>query len=365
MNKKNLTALVLALSLGLFSCDKQSPEVKTPEKPSTEQEGKKQEGKVDEGEKETKENLPPVVEDTFAPASVQLGLYGGHLHEPKSDPAFHYVPSVKGLNVLAFEQPIKMSRDAQGKWRPLDGQRDKWRVVKYGLDDKGLASRVYGLWIDYLDKDGKNINAQIATGANDGLYQHFFRVTDVKKWGSKGVDDASDKDPKTLVEYFYKDTTPHDQPHHTGRKEEPGAPFTYDTNPRGLKGYLQFPKSFKSFTLHIELRKFASADEKNKTVKAWHDTQAGTVVSRISIPVIIFAEYPDDYIEDDVTGFEADELDEFLKDFKLEKIKSANDRRIIKDFMDAFGVDAVSLIKEFNHRLTTGERSNEAGGVWF
>lgn len=368
MNKKILTSLALALSLGFVSCDKQTPEIKTPDKPSTEQEQKKNEGEQqkEEPKKEEGGQLPPVASDSFAPASVRLGLYGGHLHAPASDPAFHYVPTAgKFLKYLAFEQPITMQRDEKGGWTVPSGQRDKWCVVSYKLDDKGLATRVYGLWIDYLDASGKNINEQIASGANDGLYQHFFTLTNVSKWGSKGVDEDTDTDPKTLVEYFYKDTTPHDKPHHTGDKDAQGAPFTFHTNPRGLKGYFQFPKAFKSFTLHIELRKFASADEKNKTVKAWHDAKAGTVVSRISLPIIVYAEYPHDAIEDNITSLEDEEFEAAIKNFTIDKLASQNDRRILKDFMDAFGVDAISLIKEFNYKLTTSEKSDENGGVWF
>lgn len=302
-------------------------------------------------------------EDLFKPAGVELRLYRGHLHAPASNPAFHYVESPQGVTVTAFEQPITLTREGDN-WKPKAGARDTWRTVKNAVDDQGLSTVVYGLWIFYKDAQGKDINEQIAAGDNDGLYQHFFSVSDVKPFGTDGVAEDGDNVTKNIIEYFYKDTEPFDKSH----KEN--AKFIHAKNSRGLKGYFQFPRGFKSFTLNIELRKFASKEEKAKQVRAYDDNSAGQLVHKISVPVIIYAAAPNDALDhDDV--FIADSPEDAIKFLEgtSEDALGNNEqgypyKNILKNIMDAFGVDKRAVAIDGYYK-GNGKAGDENGGLYF
>jgi len=240
---KNISSTARALALlfvgaSLFaSCAKKSDEPKPT--PPDKKEDVKPTPKPKEGE------LPEITK-------VVLRFGESHLHSKKG---VHYIPNNAKLNFSLLSQEQIMTFVKQGdSWHLEKGSPERFigtEMMSYGTVTS--AAPDYALWVRYYDASGKLVNGAYADPKVRSQYQLFIYPSDVKAFdGDEPIDFTLDKTPE-LMHYEYCDSDPWDKSVQKSRKQDPEdkqAKFLPDTEPIGMKGYLQFKKISK-FNLHF------------------------------------------------------------------------------------------------------------------
>lgn len=349
--KQSISKLALGYvclaALTLASCVKDEPNKPEPPKPTPKP---TPETPVDPGKEDPKPGNK--LEVTFRPHKIKLDFYEGHLHNTKD---FHYVAGPKEAKHARLEQSLTYVWDEASKSYKVEGGGRKGFLVqqsvvyKNGKQDSP-PSPVYGLWIDYFDKDGNKINDKIgAEGAYD-QFQHFFLAENVKP-AFKGKAEADDSDYSKLIKYIYRDTTPWD------KTIKDGAEVIEETSPLGLKGFFSFHKDRKKFDMKVQLWQMPKGVKtEGGGVSPFHAPSAaikskGAQVFELTIPITIYCK------KSDVDELIPEEATTPFSSFSKEV------QEIIEIIAEAFGISKEDVISDF-YWISEGQR-DENGGRWF
>lgn len=369
MNKKLFGAFACTLAmLALTSCGtRQEDPTPKVEKPKTEEPKKEDPQKQDPKPEEPKQEEPKTPSDPFQPKSVSLAFLEGHMHGQSE---FHYLALSNNIKHAKLDQTTKLSRGANDVWTPEAEQPRRW-VVSSGLQrGKDAPSPAYGLWIEYFDASGQNINDQIAKGTAADEYQHFFYIKDLKptKFGKV---EAEDQKLDEAIRWTYRDSDPWN-----GVIKKKTGKLIGDKNPLGLKGFFSFHRPYKTFTLVIELRRF-EAGAKLKDGARQFNKPEGKLVHKIEMPMICFRQATDEFqdanedfdIEPDESIDPSDakairaDIEKKLKaliDRPMDAYDEA-DRRIGQLYMDAYGITWADFLRDYYERVY-GEGESEGAG---
>lgn len=327
-------------------------------------EGNKDDKKEDNNDKgdEPKKPETPVTGDLnkTKATKITLKMYQGHLHSPTS---FHYVPGPTGFNIkqMGFEREISFEYK-DGQWKVADG--DAGWLLLIGLNKKVMTkpddfpTPVYGLWIQYFDKDNKEITSEFARPDD---YQHFFTMSDIEvlPLGEPLTAEEKAAPTKTLMGHVYRDTTPWDK-----SADQKQAKFNDDKHPIGLKGIFYFAKSYVKFNFNIDLwdAKGHKLDGSGKASPFYMPNEDikknGEHLLSLSIPVYIPG---DNAFYETISDIATDE--EELAEVNLED-QDQKFQETAKYFMDLFKVTWEQLRMDLYHRIW-GDRGSEKGGTYF
>lgn len=290
---------------------------------------------------------------------IKIKMYEGHLHSATS---FHYVPGPSGFKIpnMKFEKEITLEYRGD-KWVVAEGDMTWLLLVELNpaaIKGPGaLPAPVYGMWIQYFDKNNREITEEFA-GKDE--YQHFFTLTDVEALPLGKPMTEDDKKTEKLMHHTYRDTTPFNK---SGEKE--GATFHNDKQSVGLKGIFYFHRSRMKFNLQIDLwdTKGHKVDPKTGKASVYHTPSEdlrkhGEHVISLSIPV---------YMPGDNHFYEAISdlayTEEEVEDVKMEQFDEIN-QKTAKYFMEQFKVTWEQLRMDLYVRIW-GKRGEEKKGVWF
>lgn len=341
--KQSISKLALGYvclaALTLASCVKDEPNKPEPPKPTPKP---TPETPVDPGKEDPKPDNK--LEVTFRPHKIELGLYEGHLHGAKN---FHYVAGPDQVKYAKMEQTLTYIWDETTKGYKLEkGSRF---LVQQGVAYANDApAPVYGLWINYFDKDGKNINEEIgAEGAYD-QFQHFFLAENVQP-AFKGKAEADDNDAQKLISYIYRDTNP------WNKSIKDGGKVIEETSPLGLKGFFTFHKNRKSFEMKMQLWQAPKGVKKGGGIAPYHTPSdaiksKGVQALEVMIPITIYRSREEMVLVDNPNQ-RFDEFDD-------------EDKEIIEIFAKAFGITVEDVIKDI-YWILEGKGESEANGRWF
>lgn len=347
--KQSISKLALGYvclaALTLASCVKDEPNKPEPPKPTPKP---TPETPVDPGKEDPKPGNK--LEVTFRPHKIVLGLYEGHLHGAKN---FHYVAGPNEVKYARMDQTLTYVWDEATKGYKLsDDSRKRFLVQKSMVYKDGgkeaPPAPVYGLWIDYFDKDGNKINEKIgAEGAYD-QFQHFFLAENVQPTFNGEVE-ADDNDAQKLMSYIYRDTNPWD------KTIKDKAKVIEEESPLGLKGFFTFYKVRKSFDMKIQLWQVPQGVKTEGGVAPYHTPSAaiknkGVQVLELSVPIMIYRER-DDMVFPDT---ETDRFEDF----------DEGDQAIITIFAKAFDITNEQVIYDL-YWMNSGKGEGEGNGRWF
>lgn len=272
------------------------------------------------------------------PQKAVLTLVEGHLHGTYK---FHQNPNWKG--VIKNPQTITFTNTKEG-WKPAEGSLRKFNVRS--------GASVYGLWIRYYNKAGKDITGEFVSNGQDKIHQHFFIPKNIEKTFD-GIDEEGDENIAELFDYTYCDTDPWDK---SMKKDD--ARLVGDKNPVGLKGYFKFKKTRKQFELNIRLMHAAESKfDKDGKTSPFHSPSDAQLQSdhwdlTMKIPVVIYCS----------RGEFVMDLDKKID--MPEKDIPENEMKYLKSIAKAYGITWQEALKDLKAKYDDSS-SEESGELWF
>lgn len=285
------------------------------------------------------------------PASIEINIYGGHLHGPKK---FHQNSFAKEVKYFGKNYKLKFTLE-NGKW-----------VADPANEMVNLMGNTYGeevhcvnaFDIHYYDKDGKEITTQYTTPENRKLYQHFFMAKNITS-GYADTEKIEMKNGLDFMHYTYCDTDPADKSNHFD-----GAKFLENEECVGMKGYFEFMASYKKFNLEIRLMRANESKLVDGKPSPFYEPTGKQLESEewlpaISIPINL-------YMSADDRELETKDFDDYDKMMGYTEADfTEKDRRIIHALMDAFGItDFKTAAMEFYWNID-GSGTHEMNNFWF
>lgn len=308
---------------------------------------------------EPKAELPK--EDPDMPARVDIIFAEGHMH---GDYAFHQSVDVEDIKVVKAIKRFSLIKTEKG-WEPMGGEYPKIAV----MSTSKKAEAVYGLWLRYYNKEGKEVSENITANGNENHYQHFFTATDIKPtfdWEQYVAKDENgeikpegeytkleDYTTETYISYRYCDTNPWNGKYY---KSGGKVKITGNKNPVGMKGYFKFYGERTKFNLVVELKKIKEGKLTGNAVTPFHTPEKSTVYDKdfnlkFHIPVCVFAT-----IEE--TGkWDAEE------DTLLEELNKT-DAKFIKSLAAAYGATEAEVYRDMLIKVY-GDYDREGGELAF
>lgn len=243
---------------------------------------------------------------------VKVSLSMGHLHGRKN---YHFVPSGgKYVHRNIYDiQEFTFVRSGKSWVLRQDAKHPYWDLIAYMTHDYGGGSADapdYGVKILLFNAKGDTLNTEYTSEANRSHYQFFFYPTEAKRFGGEQVE-LNPADPTNILKYVYCDTNVWNG----SATKSPVGPdgknlytFLPDTEPIGIKGYLQFP-TISQFNLNITLwhsPKGKLQSGKASPFYAPNDAvKAGRQLLHLKLPISVYAD-KEDFQDDIVMRMQAD-----------------------------------------------------------
>lgn len=293
------------------------------------------------------------------PVKMSVELVECHLHADWDKISQHAGPHANPntpAKYLKRRQVMTYLYTKEG-WRLSKDSQRKFYVQKsegYKIGKKFTPAPVYLLFISYYNHEGELMNGQFATGGQENIHQHFFRVEDVHPTFD-GEEETGDGVTTNQIDYIYTDTSPWDKTHHFDN-----AKLIGDENPIGLKGVIRFLRDRKEMNLRISLYHGfeGKQDPKTNEFSPWHSPSArllqrGEWDVNVLFPVTVFwsrNEYVD--IDDDVDPktIEEDSLDD-------------ESNRTIHSIMHTFGINWTDAVVDW-FKYTYLAEGMESSQTW-
>lgn len=299
-------------------------------------------------------------------ARVELLLAGGHFHGVR----FHQDPEFEGMKFRKAVQRIVLERTATG-WRTVAGSDAAFRVLA-----GSRAVVPYGLWVKYYNAQGEEITGSFQTGGADRQHQHFFTAHDVVPTfdGTAAPDDGKTAD---LFQYNYMDTDPWDGTLNTGAlligskqvgTSENGSPILEPQNAIGLKGWFNFKKPRKQFTLNLRLMHAPDGKYVDGKCSPYHAPTKGQLLSAhwdvdLRVPVIVYADQSETgaWISDSHLLDENDEPTDQLRPFDQ---LTPEEQKLVRSTAKAYGCTLEEAMADWFKQIE-GTTNPESGSLWF
>lgn len=277
------------------------------------------------------------------PYRAELILVEGHLHGKY---AFHQDPEVAGVKFLKKIQKMVFELSDKG-WGISEEGVARFRVRSTSLESKG--QQVYGLWINYYNAKGEQINGEFVQNGQDLIHQHFFISKNVVPTFD-GVNDSGNENPASVYEYVYCDTDPWDKNMHNE-----GAALIGDKNPIGFKGYFKFLKERKNFDISVELMHAVASKFNEEGVASPFYAPSKAQRQRdhwdlkIKVPVTVYA------AQIETVDAEAGTPESDI---------SEKDMRLLKSIAAAYGITWQEALTDID-TVVMGDGDPESGSMWF
>ena len=275
-----VTLLMGAMLLGasaLTSCSKENEQPKPKPTPTPNEQPKPSNG------------LPEITKVTF-----RIGE--SHLHSKKG---IHFLGNDAILNnpLLKQEQFITFVKKGND-WTLEAGSPDRLlaiEMIQYFPKDISSAAPDYALWVNYYDAQGKLVNEAYADAKVRSQYQLFLYPTEVKAFEGQEAIEFDPKNPKNVLRYEYCDSDPWNKSVQKSIKQDPEekrVKWLPDTEPIGMKGYMQFPK-VSHFKLHLALwhapeGKLQAGQPAPFFAPNEQFTKKGSKIFEVSFPVYVY-----------------------------------------------------------------------------
>lgn len=277
------------------------------------------------------------------PYRAELILVEGHLHGKY---AFHQDPEVEGVRYLKKIQKMVFEFSEKG-WGITNEGVSHFCVRSTSRESKG--QQVYGLWINYYNAKGEQINSEFVQNGQDLIHQHFFIPKNITPTFD-GESAPDDENLASIYEYVYCDTDPWNKNMHNE-----GAELIGDKNPIGFKGYFKFLKERKSFDISVELmHAVVSKFDENGAVSPFYapskaQRQRDHWDLKIKVPIMVYAAQIETVDADPDTP---------------ESDISEKDMRLLKSIATAYGITWQEALADID-AMVLGDEDLESGSMWF